>query len=80
MLRWSKEYFLSLLVSLLIKGHVHQGTFRQFIAYNGCKQQIACKFQATRKQLVAYNTCTLTLKMVVKSFCLLLALFYWLRH
>ncbi len=51
----------------LIKGHVHQGTFRQFITYNGCKQQIACKFQATHKQLVAYNTCTLTL-MVVKSF------------
>ncbi len=30
--------------------------------------ELPANFQATRKQLVAYNTCTLTLKMVVKSF------------
>ena len=60
--------YISKSTMLNVKATIHQATFRQFIAYNGCKQQIACKFQATRKQLVAYNTCTLTLKWWLKFF------------
>ncbi len=59
---------LAALVAFL-KATIHQATFRQFIAYNGFKQRIACKFssnlQATRCIQYLYPDP----KMVVK-FCL----------
>ncbi len=62
-----------------VKATIHQATFRQFIAYNHCRQRIAVSNPQTTR-CIQYLYLDLKNKIVVKTLLFALALFYWLRH